>query len=258
MAHELGHSSNCDWRSSSAPALNEGLATSFEPVAQDYMLDPREYITAERFVDVSYGAAAHFVRWLIEDRGVARFRELYMLAPRGGEGVLDAIETVYSQDSDELFDEYMETAPYLWVPHRQCADLEVLEPEGDTWEFNSIFDCSDPGTLGPYERMDNINWDQYAKTAMYQSFLIELESPGMYRFERDEPETWIEIERCIDQVSLTKEEADEQWVDTLLFSGLYGITDIELPAGTYRVDVRREYAEPHPVWVRVSPKPDEG
>ncbi|PRQ05818.1 hypothetical protein ENSA5_01380 [Enhygromyxa salina] len=255
--HELGHASNCEWRVSSAPALNEGLATSFEPVAQDHMTDPREFITAESPFDVHYESAAHFVRWLIEERGLEPFRELFLLAPHsGGDGVLEAIEDVYGQDADALFDEYLEAAPYLWVPYRQCTDLEVLEPNGDTWEFNSIFDCSDPATLGPYERQENINWDQLAKTAMYQSFLIEIETPGVYRFERDEPETSIEIERCVDQVSLSKQEAEEQWIDTGLFPTLQGTTDIELPAGTYRVDVRREYTKPHPVWVRISPNPD--
>ncbi len=41
-----------------------------------------------------------------------------------------------------------------------------------------------------------------------------------------------------------------------LFPTLQGTTDVELLTGTYRVDVRRQYAEPHPVWVRISPKPD--
>lgn len=255
--HELGHASNCELIYSSAPALSEGLATSFEPVAQDFMADPREFITIEDSRELHYESAAHFVRWLIEERGLEPFRELFVLAPHGGgDGVLDAIEAVYDQDADALFDEYLATAPYLWIPHRQCTDVDILEPEGDTWEFNSIFDCSDPATLGPYERQANINWDQFAKTAMYQSFLIEIETPGIYRFERDEPETSIEIERCVDQVSLSEQQAEELWIDTGLFPSLQGTTDIELPAGIYRVDVRRQHADPHPVWVRISPNSD--
>ena len=166
------------------------------------------------------------------------------------------LAAAYEQPADELFDEYMADPTHMWVPYRQCADLEILEPEAGVWEFQTVFDCTDPSTFGPWEREgSDIRFAPHLYTAMYQSFLIEVETPGVYRFERDEIETEIEIERCVDRAGLSEDEAEELWHHDTLFPTLQGTTDVELRAGTYRVDVLRQYAEPHPVWVRIAPKP---
>jgi hypothetical protein len=88
---------------------------------------------------------------------------------------------------------------------------------------------------------------------MYQTFLLEIETPGVYQFQR-EIETSVDVERCLDEVALSEEQVDD-WVRGGLFPGLQGTTDVELPAGTYRVDVQRQYAAPHPVWLRIVPNP---
>jgi hypothetical protein len=97
------------------------------------------------------------------------------------------------------------------------------------------------------------NGDVLAPTSMYQSFLIEIPTAGPHRFVRDEVETIIEIERCVEQTSLSEAEAEQLWHRQPLLATLQGTTDVELEAGTYRVDVRRQYAEPHPVSVRIEP-----
>jgi len=84
--------------------------------------------------------------------------------------------------------------------------------------------------------------------------LLEIESSGTYRFER-EPDTGVWIERCIDEVALSEDQAAQLWLREALFADLQGTTAIELRAGTYRIDVRRRYAEPHPVWLRIAAEP---
>jgi hypothetical protein len=251
--HELAHAANCEWRSGSAPAFQEGLAVNFEITKLTAKTDPYDFVLAAKPKGLDYDAAGHFVRWLLETHDVAAFRELFETAPRnGGEQVLDVLESVYGKSADELFAEYDETAPYMWIPHRQCTDIDTLEPQAGVWEFNAIFDCDDPSTFGPDEREGtDISYDYLATTAVYQSFLIDIETPGHYLFER-EFDTWLQIERCLDQPSLTEAEAETLWQHDWLFPTLQGTTDVKLRAGTYRVDVRRQYTEPVPVWMRIT------
>jgi hypothetical protein len=254
VAHELGHAATCEWRQNTTPYLSEGLAESLEVTPLQFMGDPREFVTTGSTFDINYDAAGHFVRWLIEDGGADPFLELFLTSPlRGGDGAYEALAAVYAEEAEALFVDYEATAPFMWVPHRQCADLEILEPEGGVWEFESVFDCDAPSTLGPYERAgDKTNVDLFAPTSMYQSFLIEIATPGLYRFEQ-ELETSVEIERCVEKTALSEAEVEQLWHREGLFAGLQGLTDVELKAGTYRVDVRRQYAEPHPVSLRIEP-----
>jgi hypothetical protein len=90
---------------------------------------------------------------------------------------------------------------------------------------------------------------------MYQSFLLEIEAPGIYEFTR-EVETGVIVERCLEDVALSEEQADKLWMQEHLFPGLQGRSTTELPVGTYRVDVQRQYAEPHPVWLQIERVPD--
>lgn len=252
-AHELGHAATCELRNGTTAYLSEGLAKSFEVTPLQYMGDPREFVAAASVSD--YDAAGHFVRWLIDARGPDSLLELFLTSPRtGGGGAYEALAAVYAEEAEALFADYQATAPFMWVPHRQCADLEILEPQAGVWKFEAMFDCDDPSTLGPYERAGHYtNFDAFAPTSMYQSFLIEVDAPGFYRFEQDNAGTSVEIERCVEQTALSEAEAEQQWHRVGVFFGLQGLSDVELKAGTYRVDVRRQYAEPHPVSLRIEP-----
>jgi hypothetical protein len=252
VAHEIAHATTCEWRGSTTPYLSEGLAESFEVTPSTNMGDPREFVTARSPSDIDYDEAGHFVRWLIEDGGADPFLELFLTSPlSGGDGVYDALAAAYTEDAEALFADYEATAPFMWIPHRQCADLEILEPQAGVWQFEAVFDCNDPSTLGPYERAgDDTHFDAFAPTSMYQSFLLEIDATGLYRFER-EIETSVWIERCIEQTALSEAEAEQLWRREPLVPGLQGLTDVELQAGTYRVDVQRQYAEPHPVSLRI-------
>lgn len=259
--HELAHAAACDLRSGSAPALSEGLAKSFEVTSLSAKFDPTQFLVATRSREVNYDEAGHFVRWLLETRSLDAFQETYETALRkGGEGIFDVLELSYDQDVDALFADYEASAPHMWVPHRQCADLEVLEPQQEgVWEFDAMFDCEDDSTYGPDELAgDDTHCSYLADNTIYQSFLLEIDAPGSYRFLR-EIETSVEIERCVPQAGLSEEEAAEIWHSDWLFAGVQGITDVELMAGTYRVDVLRHFVEPHDapqeVWLQIEPTP---
>lgn len=255
VTHELSHAATCELRSNTTPYLHEGLAKSFEVTPLSTMGDPRDFVVADSAFGVAYEPAGHFVRWLLENGGTDPFLELFLTSPLlGGDAAHEALATIYGQDVETLFENYQATAPFMWIPHRQCADLDILEPQAGVWQFDAVFDCNDTSTLGPYERAGTMyNGDVLAPTSMYQSFLIEIAISGEYRVVRDEPETGVEIERCVEQIALSEAEAEQLWHRQGLVPTLQGTTDVELKAGTYRVDVRRQYAEPHPVSVRIEP-----
>jgi len=253
--HELTHAVSCEWRHSSTSALSEGLAVAFEPRPLIHKTNPAEFITAGSSWDLAYDHAGHFVRWLLEEHGVEAFREAYVASPlSGGEGVLDVLAEVYGQDPDALFTDYLASAPYQWVPHRQCGDVPRLEPSGGAWTFEAVFDCEDPGTFGPWER-NGSEPSGIGRISMYQSFLIDIEDPGTYVFERDDLGTSVFLERCLDQTQLSEEQVAELWVKEGLIPTLQGITEIDLDPGTYRVDVLRDFAAPHPVSLHIAAKP---
>jgi hypothetical protein len=259
LYHELVHAVACEWRQGGTKFLVEGLATAFEPGPLSYRLHPSEFVTQGRDEFGDYGAAAHFVRWLLEIAGPDTLRRAYQRAPsRGGLGVLGVLGVLYG-DGDELFADYEEHAPDLWAPHRVCDDLPVLEPSGvDTWRFESWFDCDDRSTMGPWTWWNEPFADQFAHRQMYQSVLIEIETPQIYRFQRmldDDPNTFTDLKlwRCLDDLALSKQAVDERWIETGLFPDAQGGTSIELDAGVYRVDVIRLHAPPHLVTLDVFP-----
>jgi hypothetical protein len=252
--HELVHAASCEWRYSSVSALVEGLAVALEPRLLTAKADPAELFDTDRDSKFAYDHAGHFTRWLLDEYGVEAFRQAYVASPlSGGEKVLEVLAEVYDQDADTLFADYLASAPYLWVPHRQCDDAPRLPPSDGGWTFEAIFDCDDPATFGPWERRGGELYSA-ADTSMYQSFLIDIETAGPYVFERDEYETGVFIERCLDQTHLSEHEAATVWRKHGLVPTLQGTTEVELEPSTYRIDVLREFAAPHPVSLRIEAK----
>jgi hypothetical protein len=210
--HELGHAVICETRFNAPRMLAEGFAVSYEPTANSEVGDPTEFseLHQDDFT-AYYGRAGHFVRWLQQQLGPDGFLDLYTSASYTA-GVWAAVETAYGTMVEA---DYHATAPAMWVPHRQCDDLLILEPSGEQWLFEATFDCDDASTLGPYERV-GASAAQTERTAMYQSFLIEIPMPGTYRFERPDSIadgfTDVRIERCLDGHPTTEQGIAEQWV----------------------------------------------
>jgi hypothetical protein len=223
------------------PNDSPGDPTAFSEVQQEF----REY-----------PAAGHFVRWLHEALGTEAFMDLYTTA-NYDTGIWTAIEAAYGTFAEA---DYHATAPALWVPHRQCADLPLLEPDGDMWRFEATLDCDDPATMGPYERVEH-EVAHFERTSMYQSFLIDIETPGTYRLERPdflvEGFTDVWLERCLDEHPATEQEIDDEWVNDAVWFTLTtheNIVEIE-HAGLWRVDVAHPHGPPKDVWVTIERVP---
>jgi hypothetical protein len=255
--HELGHAVACEKRFGAPALLTEGLAVSFEPLPNESRGNPTEFSEVPRgHFGPYYSLGGHFVRWLHEALGTEAFMDLYSTASRKT-GVWTAIEAAYGTTVEA---DYHATAPALWVPHRQCADLPILEPKGDMWLFEATLNCDDPSTMGPYERVDLIV-AHFERTAMYRSFLIDIETPGTYRFERPdflvEGFTDVFVERCLDKHPATEQEIDDEWVSDLVWFTLtehVGMFEFE-HAGLWRVDVLHEHGPPKDVWVTIERVP---
>jgi hypothetical protein len=256
--HELTHAVACETRFPAAHMFAEGLATAFEPQENEWRTNPTEFSDIETKFSYYYHYAGHFVRWLHEQLGSEVFMHLYAHA-NYDTGIWAAIVAAYGATAES---DYLERSPALWVPHRQCADLPLIEPVNGVWSFESRFDCDDPSTLGPYERTYDFLHDQ----DIYQSFLIEIDEPGTYRIERPPSElvgeTEVYIERCLDDHPGTKEEAQQEWVQRWVWYNFYWVepNDIgweELPyAGLWRVDVVRKYGPPVDMWLKIAREAD--
>jgi hypothetical protein len=255
--HELGHAVVCEKRVDTPALLAEGLAVSFQPTQYISRGNPREFseFQGEDFF-LYYSDAGHFVRWLQEELGSEAFMDLYTTASRKT-GVWAAVEAAYGTTAEA---DYYATATAYWVPHRQCADLPILEPTGDMRLFEATLDCDDPSTMGPYERVGH-EVAHFERKAMYQSFLIDIETPGTYRFERPdflvEGLTSVRVQRCLDEHPATEQEIDDEWVDDLVWftpTEHIGMFEFEHP-GLWRVDVLHEHGPPKDVWVTIERMP---
>ncbi len=256
--HELGHATICQIRNTTPPFLAEGFAVSFEQYGLDSMDNPSEFAEIRQaHFGMYYERAGHFVRWLQEQLGPEAFLDLYTTATYSG-GVWAAVENAYGTMAEA---DYHATAPAMWVPHRQCADLPILEPNGEQWLFESTFDCSSTSTLGPYERVSHSS-ASYERTSMYQSFLFDMQTQGTYRFVRppwpEEDWTWVNVERCLDEHPATEQEIEEQWVQDLVwFVPMVNAGTQEFEhAGLWRIDVLREHGPPADVWLTIERVPD--
>ncbi|MFV8750048.1 hypothetical protein ACNOYE_05830 [Nannocystaceae bacterium ST9] len=198
-----------------------------------------------------YDRAGHFTRWLAEQLGPEEFAALYRTATYD-EGVWSAMESAYGAS---LATDYASQSPAMWIQHRQCADMPLLEPRAEGgWVFEAKFDCEDEATLGPYEKT-NQN-EANGSTDMYQSFLIDMPEPGTYRLERSEGLV-IWYERCLAENPATEQEALDERVRQPVFFTLvddYSIVDFE-HSGVWRVDVLHEHGPPVDVWFTIVPEP---
>jgi hypothetical protein len=253
--HELAHGVSCEIRTGGPSILAEGLAVSFEPRDNTSLGVPQEFSEIHRSeFGYYYLRAGHFVRWLAEQLGPDAFAALYRTASYDG-GVWTAMASAYGSS---LAIDYAAESPAMWIPHRQCADMPLLEPEADGgWVFEARFDCDDEATLGPYEKTDmseaNGNID------MFQSFLIDVPEPGTYRLESSHGNALtIYYERCLDEHPATEQEIKEERRQGSVFFTLfddYGLEEFE-HAGLWRIDVLHDYGPPVDVWLTMTPEPE--
>jgi hypothetical protein len=250
LHHEIVHSVACETRFAGPATLTEGLAVSFEPFPNSAQGMPSEFADLPRGPGFSYDEAGHFVRWLFEALGAESFMDLYATAGYDS-GVWAAIEAAYGVLVEA---DYLATSPATWIPHRRCDDVPLLEPDGGVWTFDLHFDCSDPGTRGPYVKSTSWHWN-----SMDQSYLIDIPAPGTYRLERPdylvEGDTGVFLDPCLDDHPLEGDVGDKGHPRVVFFTLTGHFALYEFPyAGLWRVDVLREHGPPVDTWVTIQPE----
>ena len=115
------------WREGLAEAVSGGRTErGYELVVDSVDKDNLEF---------SYLTAGHFVRWLIESRGMGTFLDLY----RGM-----AFDAVYGESLAGIEEEFNADAPWSYPPLESC-DLPGLELASDAAYDDTVeIDCDDP------------------------------------------------------------------------------------------------------------------
>lgn len=250
--HELTHGLACEMRINAAAILAEGLAVAFEPMWISFSDNPPEF--AELSINDGfpyYSDSGHFIRWLLERLSPAEFRSLYALA-NYDDGVWNAFLAAYGPTLEQ---DYADTKPYIWIEHRQCDDMPLLEanPEGG-WTVDVTLDCDDESTYGPYERTSQQNAN--GSTDMLQSFVIDVPAPGFYSVTSDSwPDAYMTTERCLPVGSYaTKEEFDANTHDDLVWLGFQNEGTHEFRhAGLHRINVLHPHGPPIDVLFTFTP-----
>lgn len=129
--HELVHAVSTSikfpstfWEEGVAEALN-GAGTHL----YDRMLSSDALTSVER---PNYAAAGHFVRWLIETRGMDRLNRAIRQQP---------LEKIYGQSAEELVADYNETAPWGYPAWAPCPQPEVPQVSDGSWAESLTFSC---------------------------------------------------------------------------------------------------------------------
>lgn len=139
LRHELSHAVIDHRWGQSVAFFEEGLAEALSRTA-DWPQAPVEIAPVGDLLDrdpgsLDYTAAARFVRFLIDTRGLARFKQMFHAA---SEHTQDAVRatfvTVYGEDFDGLEVEFLSGAPCCTFQVDIC-DTGHVERVGGSWSL---------------------------------------------------------------------------------------------------------------------------
>ncbi|MCY0988630.1 hypothetical protein OV203_15965 [Nannocystis sp. ILAH1] len=228
LRHELTHAIIDRFWGQGAPFLEEGLAESLSqtleratPPALAPVGDMLDRIPAE----VDYTAAAYFVRFLIDTRGLERFKQLFQQSLGRSRAEIDAlIASIYGESFQAL------EAEYLSGPARCQYRLDVCEPESatavkDRFLLTRAASCDDPDFYGSAGDGD-------LDIAAQQT--IEIATGGTYRLQiaYDVPPLSTEYPRS--QVVLTRcGDCEEQSIRSFRRAD----EELQLEAGIYALEM---------------------
>ncbi len=252
--------------------LEEGMAELLSGVGVYHRLEqdgqgPAERLrlsrSAYRSGGFDYEAAAHFMRYIYDHRGVHGVRRLAGevedgASPEQLEGVLEQmmgmsieeLDARYRQDADQAYEGLSYARTEALRVEELEADPEHAGPEGFVVDVEVRLDCAGPETMGP----------------------LPLEAPGMYQVRRvripanagarlrvsGDAGTWVDLfdpygswrrGRMTDWM-LPDPEVDEEAVH--LESGQERV--MVMPAGTYAVVLGSDHVQPRRVSLRIELK----
>ena len=216
LRHELSHAVIGHVWGSSIPFFGEGLAEALSPSA-DWVNTSAEVVPvagmlASEAEGVDYTAAARFIRFLIDTRGLDNFKRMFQA---GNERSEDAIHAtfleVYGEDFAALEAEFLAGPPRCMFQVDIC-DAERAEPVGSGWSRTFAASCADPDFYGSIGSEDQ-------NIATQRTILVE--AAGSYHLSTSSP---VVLARCGD--------CEQQFIPTRLYGGV----DLELDEGLYTLE----------------------
>jgi hypothetical protein len=95
----------------------------------------------------------HFSRWLVDEFGPARYRELFGNAKPTDGDVFALVEAVYDTPLQELEQDYLATAPDLYPAPGLCDGLTHIpwDVVAGRWKYETTVDCNAPEAFGPID-----------------------------------------------------------------------------------------------------------
>ncbi len=195
-----------------AVALSQGaevVPSSEGPVAVHDMLGDSSLV-------LDYWAAGRFTRFLIDTRGLDRFKQVYTGAQtRSIEAVQGVIEEVYGESFADIEAEYLSGAPRCLFQLDVC-DLDVAEKVGSAWASTFAVSCDDPDVYGSVGADD---------TQMATRRTLEIETAGTYRLTTG---AHLFLSRCGDcDVQFRREFRYSTDIDIELDAGFYALEFVE-------------------------------
>ncbi|MEX1367511.1 MAG: hypothetical protein AB1Z98_30565 [Nannocystaceae bacterium] len=121
------------------PFWSEGIAEALtrRGTYRGYRQAVSENVMASDSTEVDYATAGHFVRWLIQTRGIESVR----MVLEGG-----SVEHAFGQTLAQLEAEYEEDAPYAYPPIRDACDFLPLPAVDEvSWSEDIAISCDREG-----------------------------------------------------------------------------------------------------------------
>lgn len=173
--HEITHAVVDHHWGQSTPFLEEGLAetlsNSLLESTKTGPVSPVRDMFGLQARDVDYVLAARFVRFLIDTRGVPRFRRLYSAAYEASrEEIILAVETIYLETLDEIEGEFLsrDRCQYQF----STCDIDNAATVFDKWSMEAAASCLHPDFFGSQA-------DEMLTVATQRT--IKIQTTGTYR-----------------------------------------------------------------------------
>lgn len=161
------------------PWLAEGMATMLEDSrwsVPDPPVTPSSMLEKSKPQDLSYDAAASFVRYLRDRFGMPALLELYAALDRvDAQETPDVFLAVLGEDWNAVEDAYLATFTPIAVGSINC-DFPELVPEADTWTLEVAAPCEDATTIGPF-----LGWVNTDTPHSERYVTLEIAEAGTYR-----------------------------------------------------------------------------
>lgn len=151
LLHELNHAVVAPAWGWSSFFFSEGVAFGFARSHGQTIHHTPSSKSPSEVMESKQPAGGHFMRWLIEQHGPAKLRELFESSSMssGKDELFAAVQQVYGVPFEELEAEYFATAATIYPMLGLCEDLVDIPWNGNRWELTLDADCDAPYMHGP-------------------------------------------------------------------------------------------------------------